>query len=138
MTAVVRPARPEDGPAIGKLFRDADAPDLALDWSAPGIADWWLVAERDGVVVGALQLVAAQPIGYIGEVIVARSEMAPQLAPAARALYDVAETLLRASGCQRVAATLRGRAGWTRLVTRYTGMREHTEPVVLVSKELGP
>ena len=131
---MIRMARPEDGPAIGDLFRAAGQ-DLGLDWTAPDIAHWWLVAERDGAVVGAVQILASQPTGYIGDMVIARSATAPQT-PLARALWARAELLLRGAGCQRVAATLRGRPGWRRLVTRYTGMDEHTEPVVLVSKEL--
>lgn len=67
----IRLATDADGPAIGKLYKTADWPDHGVDWTRPGIGGWWLVAAReDGELVGAIQAVAAQPYGYIGDFVV--------------------------------------------------------------------
>lgn len=67
----IRLATDEDGPAIGKLFAEAEHPDFGVDWARAKVRGWWLVAEaEDGRLVGAVQTIAAQPYGYIGEIIV--------------------------------------------------------------------
>ena len=50
-----------DGPRIGEIAQDL--PIDGLDWS--DVAPYWLVAEIDGVVVGALQLCLAKPFGWL-------------------------------------------------------------------------
>lgn len=67
---VIRMARDEDGPSIGKLFRSAHHADYGVDWTRPGVSGWWIVAERDGEVRGAIQVVVSKPIGHIGEIVV--------------------------------------------------------------------
>lgn len=129
---IIRPARPDDGPAIGKLFaEEGDCP--LLDWARPGIAAWWLVAEEDGAVVAALQVSCSEPTGYIGELVVALHRRRSGLA---RELYHYAEETLREMGCQRVAATLRGQPWWVSAVIETEGFVPHAGPVTLVSKEL--
>lgn len=67
----LRLATDADAPLIGKLFRDADYPDHGVDWAAPGIAPWWLVADGgDGTLCGAVMVIASQPYGFIGEIVV--------------------------------------------------------------------
>lgn len=128
----IRPARPDDGPAIGKLFAEEGDCSM-LDWAQPGVESWWLVAEDDGAVVAALQLSCSLPTGYIGEIVVAEPRRRHGLA---RALYHCAEEALRSAGCQRVAATLRGRPWWVNAVIETEGFVEHRGPVTLVSKAL--
>lgn len=143
---IIRRAHPLDGPAIGKLFQAADWPDLGVDWDRPGIADWWLVAEADGEILGAIQVLAAEPIGYIGELVLHRAvrglavtghgTLAPRGSVVGQALYLAAEHALQQAGVQRVAAALRlDRPGWWRIVARW-GWNKHSVPVVLASKEL--
>lgn len=67
----IRLATDADGPAIGKLFAEADYPDYGVDWTNANARGWWLVAETpEGKIVGAVQTIASQPFGYIGEMIV--------------------------------------------------------------------
>ena len=128
----IRPARPEDGPAIGKLFaEEGDCP--AVDWTQAGIEAWWLVAEQDAVLVGALQLTCSLPTGYIGDLVITRSARAQGLA---RLLWRHALALLRRAGCQRVAATLRGSDWWIKAVTETEGFMRHDGDVILVSREV--
>lgn len=65
-----RLATDADGPGIGKLFRAADYPDHGVDWERARVGAWWLLAEREGEVRGAIQIIAGKPYGYIGEVVV--------------------------------------------------------------------
>ena len=73
---VIRLATDEDGSAIGVLIRDAGVDDYGADWSQPGIGAWWIVAEREGRLVGAIQVCPSQPVGTIGGLIVSSSERA--------------------------------------------------------------
>ncbi len=64
----VRLASDEDGPRIGELavsngfgvFEDGV---WEMDWSQ--VAPSWLVAEEDGKIIGAIQVLIARPIGRI-------------------------------------------------------------------------
>lgn len=67
---IIRGATDADMPLVGKLFRDASYPDQLVDWARPGLAPYWLVAEQDGEIVGAVQIVGSQPYGFIGEIVV--------------------------------------------------------------------
>lgn len=67
---MIRFAIDADGPAIGKLFRDADVADLGVDWSA-GVAGWLVAVAEDGTMLGAIQAVPGKPFGFIGDVVVA-------------------------------------------------------------------
>lgn len=50
----MRLATDADSPAIGALFHAATLADLGVDWTAPGVGGWWLVAERLGITSRAL------------------------------------------------------------------------------------
>ena len=131
---IIRPASREDGPAIGTLFaEEGDCP--TMDWTRPGIEAWWLVASEAEEVIAAMQILCALPTGYIGDIVVATAHRRTGVA---RALWKVAEELMRRAGCQRVAATLRGRAWWVQAVIDTEGFALHDGPVVVVSKEIGP
>lgn len=59
----VRSAKNEDGPAIAALLH-ADGPDFRhLDWSDIGTG--WIVADRDGVLVGVVQVCQGKPVGRL-------------------------------------------------------------------------
>jgi hypothetical protein len=127
----IRPARPEDGPAIGKLFLGtADA--TGIDWARPEIADWWIVAEHDGEVVGAVQVSCSQPAGYIGQLVVkpewrgrradGHGSLAPRGSALARTLYYAAEAVLVKAGVQCITTALRPSRGWRRIVERWGGV----------------
>ena len=65
-----RLATDADGPAIGKLFRAADYQDHGVDWERAAVGSWWIVAEREGEMRGAILVTASKPFGFIGEVVV--------------------------------------------------------------------
>lgn len=69
-TVRYRLATATDGPAIGCLFAAADYGDLGVDWHAMNVAHGWLVAYFEGEIVGALQLCAGQPYGFLGDCVV--------------------------------------------------------------------
>ena len=129
----IRPARPEDGPAIGKLF--AQEPETPMfDWTTPGLASWWLVAvEDDDAVVGAIQVSTSLPAGSIGDLIVAESH---RRAGVAWALWKAAEAILVRAGCQWVSAAIRGRWWWTAAVSDKAGFVAHPDRVMFMRKDL--
>lgn len=108
----IRLAADADTPHIGELYRVCEWPDHGVDWTRSGIAGWWLVAEREGHIVGALQLIAAKPFGYIGDILVHPSErgqsgngdsgLCQTLGLLARTLYASALYLLEAAGVEVV------------------------------------
>jgi hypothetical protein len=61
----VRLAKNADGPRIGELLAASGfkSDGWDIDWS--DIEPWWLVAEIDGVVEGAVQVCLAKPIARV-------------------------------------------------------------------------
>jgi hypothetical protein len=95
--ARIRPAVDDDMPQIGALHRAADYGDHGVDWTRPGLAPYWLVAERDGALVGALQYVTSQPCGYVLDIVVhpeARGTNADRAAAERGAIADDVTTQL--------------------------------------------
>ena len=129
-----RVATDADGPAIGKLFRAADYPDHGVDWERAHVGAWWLVAEREGEVRGAIQLIAAKPVGYIGEVVVhpdergKRADGAGSLAKRPGAvgyrLYTHALTLLQDGGVEIVMGIVSDQLPWLQRIMRHYGATE--------------
>ena len=72
----IRIAEDKDGPEIGKLYKECEWPDHGVDWTRPGIGRWWTVAEENGEIVCAMQVVASKPFGYIGDIIIRPSHRA--------------------------------------------------------------
>jgi len=56
---VLRLGKNEDGPRIGELV----GLNFEVDWS--DIEPWWVVAEIDGKVVGAVQVCPAKPVARV-------------------------------------------------------------------------
>lgn len=140
---VIRPARPEDGPAIGKLFAAADYDDLGVDWHADGLHAWWLVAARGDEIVGAIQYCAAQPYGFIGDCVVLPSVRARRADGSGRfgqpgrvtlMLYAMALEGLRKAGSQRALGVTK-KPGMKRMLARYGG--KSLGPTELFVKVLG-
>lgn len=69
---LVRMARDDDGPALGKLFAECQWQDHGVDWSTARPGGWWLVAQAttDAPLAGALQLCLARPFGWIGNLLI--------------------------------------------------------------------
>ncbi len=59
----VRVATNEDGPRIGELAASSGFAIEGIDWSR--VHPFWLVAERDKTVIGALQIILSCPIGWL-------------------------------------------------------------------------
>ena len=59
----VRLAQDADGPRIGELARASGFGVEGIDWSR--VHPFWLVVERDGEVVGTIQIILSKPIGWL-------------------------------------------------------------------------
>ena len=120
-----------DGPVIGALFKAADYGDLGVDWQTANVAYGWLVAERAGELVGAIQLFVGQPYSVIGDCIVRPSVRARESDGRASrfgrpgevtlGLYAGALRMLKDTGSQ-VAIGMTRKAGMARLIGRYGGV----------------
>lgn len=130
---IIRSAHEGEGPAIGTLYRDAVWPDLGVDWARATVAGWWLVAEREGDLVGAIMFTCSQPIGYIGDLVIHPSVRRHGLA---RTLFRYAEQAMRQAGVQRMVATVSAdQPEWRQAMQRWGG-QEHDGLAVLMSKGL--
>ena len=108
----IRLASDADTPRIGELYRICQWADHGVDWTRPGVGAWWLIAEREGQVLGALQLIASKPFGYIGDIVVHPSErgqsgngtsgLCQTFGILARTLYASALYILEAAGVEVV------------------------------------
>ena len=113
----IRMARDADGSAIGTLYAEAGQPDHGVDWQRDGLGGWWMVGERDGNILGALQVIASKPFGYIGEIVVHPSErgrsdnghgtLGVWGGVLGRLLYFTAQIMLEKAGVQIVLGTVR-------------------------------
>jgi N-acetylglutamate synthase-like GNAT family acetyltransferase len=97
--AAVRLATNADGPRIGELltgmgFRDA------LDWS--DIAPYWLVAEEEGRIIGAVQTVLGKPVGWMELLSIDPGLSHKRKAMVVRALIYRGMALLQGAGAQMV------------------------------------
>lgn len=59
----IRLAQDVDGPRIGELAKLSGFTVDELDWSE--VHPFWLVAEREGEIVGTIQIILAKPIGWL-------------------------------------------------------------------------
>ena len=59
----IRIAQNEDGPRIGELAAFSGFAIEGIDWSR--VYPFWLVAERDKIIIGALQIILSCPIGWL-------------------------------------------------------------------------
>lgn len=112
----IRLATDADGPRIGQLYKDCQWSDHGVNWTQEGLGKWWLVGERDGRIVGAIQVMAAKPFGYIGDIVVHPSErgqagngdsgLGQNLGLLARILCSVAVHTLAQAGVEVVMGTI--------------------------------
>ncbi len=125
-----RLATEADGPAIGALFKAAEYGDLGVDWQRANVANGWLVADREGAIVGAIQLCVGQPYGFLGDCIVLPSARARGADGQGRpgkpgqitlTLYVVALNALAKAGTQ-VVLGVTDKPGMKRLIRRYAGV----------------
>ena len=125
-----RLATEQDGPAIGKLFAAAEYNDLGVDWYAADVTNGWLVADQEGEIVGAIQICAGQPYGFLGDCVVLPDHRARDERGNGRfgapgqimlTLYAVALKALADSGTQ-VIFGITDKPAMKRLLLRYGGM----------------
>ena len=101
-----RMATDKDAPAISALaemdgFRFEG---IEIDWSE--IWPYWIVAEHEEEVIGAVQTCPSKPIGRIELLFLDPWLSRSERAIAVRLLIDVAESLLRQQGSQLSAGTI--------------------------------
>ena len=95
---MIRLATNEDGPRIGELARQSGFTVDGLDWSE--VHPFWLVAERGGEIVGAIQIILAKPIGWL-EMLVLEPDLSDiSRARVVKALVEDGTTALRGFGAQ--------------------------------------
>ena len=94
----VRLATDDDGPRVGELARDSGFGVDGIDWSH--VHPFWLVAERDGEVVGAIQIILSRPIGWLEMLSVAREISHREQAMAVKALVERGLLSLKVFGAQ--------------------------------------
>lgn len=100
MTHIIRRATDADGVAISELMFSVGYNPRGIDWS--DIADYWLVAEIDSKVVGAIQICYGKPMGRLD-----LTGISPELSPhrgsrVYRDLVLAAMLTLREFGAQTV------------------------------------
>lgn len=126
----IRLASEGDGPRIGHLYAECQWPDHGVDWTREGIPGWWLIGERDGRIVGAVQVIASKPFGYIGDIVVHPSErgqsgngssgLCQSFGLLARMLYASAVYILEAAGAEVVMGVVSENApGLQRVLRRH-------------------
>ena len=94
-----RPPRPRfRWPRIGELARASGFGVEGIDWSR--VHPFWLVAERDGEVVGTIQIILAQPIGWLEMLSLDPDLTRREQAMAVKALVERGTIALKAFGAQ--------------------------------------
>ena len=96
----IRVAENEDGPRIGELAKHSGFTVDGLDWSE--VHPFWLVAERGGEIIGAIQIILAKPIGWL-EMLVLETDLTDiARARIVRRLASAGMTALKGFGSQLV------------------------------------
>ncbi len=98
MKIKIRLAQNEDGPRIGELARASGFGVEGIDWSS--VHPFWLVAERDGEMVGAVQIILAKPIGWIEMLVLDPNLTRREQVMAVKALIDRSLLSLKVFGAQ--------------------------------------
>ncbi len=68
---LIRWANPNEGPAIEAMVVSEHLCPSGIDWSR---LDGWMVAEHEGAVIGAVQVIPGRPLGHIGFLVVAEAQ----------------------------------------------------------------
>ena len=98
-------AKTADGARIGALARASGFALEGVDWTA-GVHPHWLVAERDGEVVGAIQIILSKPIGWLEMLSLDPELSRRQKALAVKALILSGAASLRGFGAQMAMGTV--------------------------------
>ncbi len=96
--------REDDAPALAKLAKAAGFVFLGMEIDWASAAPYWLGVEREDVLVAALQVVAAQPMGKIDYLMVDPSLPLLVRTRVVVKAIDTAQDFLRRAGCQLVAS----------------------------------
>ena len=124
----VRSAKNEDGPAISALLY-ADGIDFRhLDWSNVGSS--WLVADREGTVIGAIQFHPGKPIGRVEMLTLDRTRSKTLIAKGVKALFLKACTIITMLGSQEVQCLMpANNINYLTIIERY-GARRQAEGIL--------
>ncbi len=98
MSLTVRIASDDDGPRIGELGREQGFPIDDIDWSR--VNPYWLVAEDDGRIIGALQFCLALPMGWLEMMFINQELSHRERAQTVKALVERGLLALKAFGAQ--------------------------------------
>jgi len=121
MKPVVRVAKNADGPRIGELGQAQGFPIEGLDWS--DIEPYWLVAESEGIVVGAIQLCLAKPFGWLEMLFIDRTLTQQGQAKVMKALVGRGLVSIAAFGAQLALGTVSSsQPAWRRILKRRGGV----------------
>ena len=97
----IRVARNGDGETIKNILAKARFNDLdALKWD--NIYPYWLVAERDGLIVGCLQMAPARPVGWLEYLGVEQEISLRDRSYVVRRLLETGYKMLKVHGANRV------------------------------------
>ena len=94
----IRIATNEDGPRIGELAAFSGFAIEGIDWSR--VHPFWLAAERDKIIIGALQIILSCPIGWLEMLSVDPELSHIQRAKTTKALVNAGLLSLKRFGAQ--------------------------------------
>ncbi len=116
----VRLAQDADGPRIGELARASGFGVEGIDWAS--VHPFWLVAERDGEVIGAINIVLSKPIGWLEMLSLDPDLSHRDQAMAVKALVERGAIALKVFGAQMAMGTVPEELGEYRQVLRKRGV----------------
>lgn len=96
----VRLAENAEGEAVRKLVQQQHGALAVLQWDQ--IHPFWLVAELDGKIVGALQTCPSRPVGRLEMLSISRDLSGPAKALTVKALAYGGMAVIRGHGAQQV------------------------------------
>lgn len=127
----IRLAVNADGPIVGSIVEQENEA-FSFDWS--DIYPYWLVAEHEGEIIGAIQVAYSKPMGRIETLCFREGVIGKTRAITAKKLAMHAASTLRIGGCQgAVAVILDGFEGWKRIAAR-RGWKSYGNGVTFVKR----
>jgi len=99
---IFRLARNEDGSRISELLQGMGFQVCGIDWSCC-VENNWIVAEnQDGKIIGNIQIILGQPIGWLELMAVDQGLLHHQKARVVKGLLEQGILMLSAFNCQAV------------------------------------
>lgn len=126
----IRTAREDEGAIIERILTNNGNCPGGVNWAVVGKE--WLVAERNGEVIGCVQALPGKPLGHIGFIGIVPKY---QNRGYGVLLWRMAETLLKAQGCDTYTG-MTGNPHIERAVLKTNGFVD-PGPVKWLAKRLG-